>query len=356
MQLENKEHLDKALERLRAFWRREVIGRPCLWVTAPNGTERRKIPAPPTVRERWTDLDYLFECQRERARTTHYAGEALPTHEPKLGPSIANAWLGGELVFAEDTSWVHPHVREAAEMGALGLDRSGWAWNHYMKILRRSLEEGRGRWVTGYPDLHTGSDALSTGRGPEQFLVDLLESPEAVRAGMKRMTELWKTVVDEVGALVLPAGQGTANWMAGWSEKRFVVLGQNDMTCMVSPAMFRELFLEDNVECARHVEHTIYHLDGPGAVGHLDAILGIAELGGVQWVPGAGNGPMQKWLPLLKRVQAAGKCLHISVDPEEVPGLLAELRPEGLMICTGTRTRAEADALVKSAEKKPRKR
>jgi hypothetical protein len=144
--------------------------------------------------------------------------------------------------------------------------------------------------------------------------------------------------------------------MAGWSEKRFVVLGQNDMTCMVSPAMFRELFLEDNVECCRHVEHTIYHLDGPGAIGHLDAVLGIEELTGVQWVPGDGNWPIQKWLPLLKRIQAAGKCLHISVDPEEVSGLLAELRPEGLMICSWARTRVEADELVKAAEKKLRRR
>jgi hypothetical protein len=44
-------------------------------------------------------------------------------------------------------------------------------------------------------------------------------------------------------------------------------------------------------------------------------------------MPGDGNGPMSKWLPLLKRIQAAGNGLHISVGSEEVPGLLAELEP-----------------------------
>ena len=349
MKLEGKEDLEGALARLRAYWDRQAIGRPVMWVTAPNGLERRRIPAPPTVRERWTNPDYIFDCVRERMRTTYFAGEALPTHWPNLGPSIVNAWLGAELVFAEDTSWVHPHVPDAEALGALALDRSGWAWQFYMGLVRRSLEEGRGRWVTGYPDLHTGSDAQAAARGPEQFAIDLLESPEAVRRGLARMTAVWKQVVDEVSALVVPAGQGTANWMTGWSDRRFVVIGQNDFTCMVSPEMFREFFLEDNVECCRHVEHTLYHLDGPGALGHLEAILGIEELDGVQWVPGAGGGPMTRWIPLLQRIQAAGKCLHLGVEPAEVPRLLRELSPQGLLLSVGASDRREANDLVRAA-------
>jgi len=351
MQLEGKDNLDQALARHRAYWRREVIGRPVLWITAPNGEKRREIPAPPTIKERWTDPDYVFDCVREWTRTTYFAGDALPTYEPKLGPSVVNGWTGAEIVYAEDTSWVHPYVADVEKLGELRIDRAGEAWRLYTRLLERSVADGRGRWVTGYPDLHTGSDALSAARGPEQFAVDLIESPEAVRRGMARMTALWKEAVDEVGRRVLPEGQGTANWMSGWSDRRFVVVGQNDFTCMVSPEMYREFFLEDNVECCRHVEHTLYHLDGPGALVHLEAILGIRELGGVQWVPGAGNGPMTKWIPVLQRIQAAGKNLHISASAAELPQLLRELRPEGLLIHSSAKSRREADELVRAAER-----
>ena len=140
--------------------------------------------------------------------------------------------------------------------------------------------------------------------------------------------------------------------MPGWSDRRFVVLGQNDYTCMVSPDMYREFFLSDSQECCRHADHTIYHLDGAGALGHLDMILSIPELDGVQWVQGAGNGPMTRWMPVLKRIQAAKKCLHVTIDAEEVPVMLKELSPEGLFIRTGAGSAEEADRLVELAEKK----
>jgi len=36
MELSLKPNLDEALERWRAFWHQEIIGRPCVAVTAPK--------------------------------------------------------------------------------------------------------------------------------------------------------------------------------------------------------------------------------------------------------------------------------------------------------------------------------
>ena len=76
----------------------------------------------------------------------------------------------------------------------------------------------------------------------------------------------------------------------------------------------------------------IFHLDGPGAIRHLDTLLEIDELDAIQWVPGHGNPPAKAWLAMLKKVQCAGKSLWISTPPEDVHAILEELRPEGLMI------------------------
>ncbi len=60
---------------------------------------------------------------------------------------------------------------------------------------------------------------------------------------------------------------------------------------------------------------------------------------------------MTRWIPLLKRIQAAGKSLHLSVWPHEIQLLLEELRPEGLMLSTRVNSEAEArDLLEKVAE------
>ena len=76
----------------------------------------------------------------------------------------------------------------------------------------------------------------------------------------------------------------------------------------------------------------IFHLDGPDAARHLDALLEIEEIDAIQWVPGDGKPPARAWLPMLSKVQRAGKGLWVSAPPEDVHAILEELRPEGLMI------------------------
>ena len=58
----------------------------------------------------------------------------------------------------------------------------------------------------------------------------------------------------------------------------------------------------------------------------------IQELDAIQWVPGAGKPPAIGWLPMLRKVQAAGKSLYITSPAADVGGILAELSPRGLMI------------------------
>ncbi len=101
------------------------------------------------------------------------------------------------------------------------------------------------------------------------------------------------------------------------------------------------------------LERSIFHLDGPDAVKHLDALLEIPELDAIQWVPGAGKPPALGWLPLLRRVQAAGKSLHISSPPEDVEALAEALAPQGLMISVeGTfASREEGEQFIRQVER-----
>jgi len=120
---------------------------------------------------------------------------------------------------------------------------------------------------------------------------------------------------------------------------------------MISAGMFTTSFLPSLLRQTSWVERTIYHLDGAGAIRHLDALLAIEKLTGIQWVPGAGAAPMRTWAPLLKRIQDAGKRLVIACQAEELEELVAALQPRGLCLSTSTRTPEEAEALVRLVAK-----
>ncbi len=110
------------------------------------------------------------------------------------------------------TSWVKPFVEDWSEHPKLSIDPENYWWKLYLEILRHSSKEGQNKWVTTFPDLHTGIDGLSAIRGPKRLLIDLLENPEAVKQAMGDMTELFRFVVDKVADIILPKGQGSSNW------------------------------------------------------------------------------------------------------------------------------------------------
>jgi hypothetical protein len=308
-----EKQLARALARNEAFWTGGLEETPLLWIVVPDAKPGTPPKAPPTDEQQWTDVAYLMAKAEDSLARTHYGGDALPIYNPWLGPDQFSAWLGGELTFStrDNTSWVAPFIEDWDRYPDFRIDPGNRWWKKYLEILRASVEAGRGKWVTGYPDLHTGIDGLGAMRNPERLMIDLLTIPGTIVRAMGQMTRLWKEIVDIVSDTVLPSGQGTTNWTFGWSAKRFVCVGQNDFSCLVGPGMFDEFCLADNVECCRHVDSTIYHLDGPGALQHLPRLLEIGKLDCIQWVQGAGKPLPSQWIPLLRRIQDGGKTVQL---------------------------------------------
>ena len=137
------------------------------------------------------------------------------------------------------------------------------------------------------------------------------------------------------------------SWMGIWSLTPAIDL-QCDFSCMISPAMFDDLFLPALREQTERVDRTIYHLDGPDAVRHLDSLLSLPRLTGIQWVPGAGAPPMSDWVDLLRKILDAGKLLYITCAANEVEFLLDRLPHPGLLLETACGSREEADELVRN--------
>lgn len=304
-----------------------------MWVTAPGARPGPVVPEPSNDEELWTNVDYAIASTQASLARTHYAGDALPVFCPWLGPDQFAGWLGAELELKprEQTSWSRPFVEDWDRHAELRIAPDNRWWRLYLELVRESVRVGCDQWVTGYPDLHSGIDALSAVRGPERLALDLAASAPAIRRAMGQMTELWKFVVDTVSDLVLPAGQGTSNWTMGWSASRFLCIGQNDFTCMIGPQMFAEYCWRDTVECCQHVDRALYHLDGPGAARHLPALLDIAKLDCIQWIQGAGQPLPSEWIDLLRRIQGGGKSVQLYYGGTH--GAHADLRHELDVLC-----------------------
>jgi 5-methyltetrahydrofolate--homocysteine methyltransferase len=101
---------------------------------------------------------------------------------------------------------------------------------------------------------------------------------------------------------------------------------------MISPRMFERYVLPDLSACCGHLDHAFYHLDGKGEIPHLDMLLGIPRLQGIQWIPGDGQPSPDQWLFLLKRIRDGGKLCQVFVKPDGARRIVQNLGGKGFML------------------------
>ena len=217
------------------------------------------------------------------------------------------------------------------------LDPTNEWYRKTVELLEAAGKRAPGRYYLGVPDLNGPGEILSRLRGPEKLAVDLIENPRRVHEALRKLNRTWLECFHNLMDVIHRYVDGYIYWMGIWSDRPSTDL-QCDFSIMISPEMFDEFFLPYLEEQTEWVERTIYHLDGPGAARHLDSLLSLPRLTGIQWVPGAGAPPMSEWMDLLRRVQQAGKLLFITCQDWEVEPILKGLSPEGLLVDVRTTT------------------
>ncbi|MDQ1256623.1 MAG: Trimethylamine corrinoid protein 2 [Candidatus Hydrogenedentes bacterium] len=349
MPIECIEDWELRLARQDAFWDGAIIDRPV--VTMAIGRPNPDYPWPEakpyaTIRERWMDTDRVVSQALAGVMNTEYLGDHLPTAWPNLGPEVFSSFYGMEMEYSPDSSWGIPNLLDWAEADALRLSRDNFYWKKLEEMTDALLDAGRGKFYVGYTDMHPGGDALAAFRDPQQLATDLLLYPGDVKRLLERVNHDFFETFDYFFGKLRGAGQACTSWPGIVSTRKWHV-PSNDFSCMVSKEMFDEFFLPGIAAECRHMEANIYHLDGPGALQHLDSLLAIPELNVIQWVYGAGHGRASDWLHVHKKCQAAGKGVQVGIEPNELDAIIANLRPEGLWLNVAVRNRDEADEVLR---------
>ena len=344
-------------QRFEAWWAGDMLDRPILLATAPRApADPRDVPpANPDALFVWfTDPEIVIpRLEREVARTC-YGGDAFPLAFPMSPalPAIEAAYLGCpyKIVPGGNTGWADPLISDWGARAHIQVDPENPWWRTTQVLLEAGARKGAGRYVVGIPDLQGGGQIVALLRGTEQLAVDLVDHPDEVKLAADEEILAWRHYYDTCFGIIHRYQDGYVDWLGVWSDRPYVTV-ENDFSVMISPRMFEEFFVPALEQQTEWVERSIFHLDGPGAIRHLDLLLELPRLDGIQWVPGSGAPAVSTWLPLLKRIQARGKRLVLNVEPGEVIPLLEELDPRGVILSSTCPSVAEVDRLLGEVER-----
>ena len=251
---------------------------------------------------------YDLELQR---RT--FLGDAYPNiNMDCFGPGVVAAFLGAELDNTTGNVWFHPKKElPLNELHFEYTEDNVW-FRRIMEIYEAAAEKWNGSVVMGIPDLGGIIDILSTFRPGESLMFDLYDEPEEVERLVGEIHTVWHQYYQKILTLLRQSSPYHTDWSGMLSDKTSYVI-QADFTYMIGPDMFNQFVLPELTKTVSVLERTLYHLDGPGEIAHLDSLLSIEELDGVQWIPGAGNpeGFDSYWDNVYNKIQEKGKFIQL---------------------------------------------
>ena len=357
MELTYKPDWEETKQRLRAWWAHELLDRCVIGVTAPKTDAPVETPPalPERVADRWLDHPYLHALNAYRMRHTFYGGEAIPVWNAGYpGWDFIPCYLGAHVTLMEETGWVDPLIADGAltdhDYRQLTIEPASHWWCVAQDMLRYAVAEAQGKSLPGVLAFGGCGDTLAAVRSSNQLLFDVLDCPAYVREFDQYLMRQWMDVYDVFYAITHEGCEGSICWFNVWAPGKFYV-AQNDFSYMISPRMFRDIFLPSIEMQTRYLDYTLYHVDGPGAFVHVPALCELPHLHALQILPGDGKPSPLYYLEVLRQVQAAGKNLHITIPPDEVELALQLLSSRGLYINTWCDTEAQARQLLRDVEK-----
>lgn len=351
--LESKPDFSTAMQRIYAWFEQAIIDRPPVRFTRHNAEYEVQQHAQKstwkTLKDRWFDAEYQLEWFTGQIEGKHFHGETFPIFWPNLGPNVFAALYGCPLEFGEVTSWAEPILPEYDRLPALD-----WQSEYLRKLeemTNLALQACEGNFLVGYTDLHPGIDCLAALRGSDRLCFDLYEYPNEIKQYLQTITQDFLQLFEHFDMLLKARQQPSVTWMAIPSFGKLHI-PSCDFSTMISKRHFEEFVYPVLEQEAQAMTHNIFHVDGKGVARHLDRILELPNVQAIQWVQGVGDDqPILQWIPLIKRIQAAGKSVVVDLEKQELEGFIDALEPEGLLLCLASEGEAEEEAMLKRVAK-----
>jgi len=312
--LAHKPDFEQAQHAWDALWNHEILGRPCTRIVAPC---RPDAPACPNIVPVDTDFNAVIRGAEAYLDSHAFLGEAMPAFRPGFGPDQMAGMLGAPLVMSEDgrTSWSKKIVTDWERFLPLRLSQENPVFRRTQEFHALAARAFDGKCLLAEIDMHSNIDLLEGLRGAQPLLFDIVDRPDLVLRAMQDARRIYRDVYAALHVYGDKVKWGTTCNLPLYDRGRYNRI-QADFIALLGPRMFREFVLPAIEEEASFLDRSLFHLDGPDALRHLDDLLAIDALDGIQWVSGAGQPHQIEWPEVLHRIQKAGKItiLHLSED------------------------------------------
>ena len=334
-----KVNMEAAKEKFRNYWVHKNTGRPLMCVIARRPEVEQYSDGTPVEggyldqicqgkyynmpeELKWKDMDdkyqdpqrivdrYRYFCQ-----THAFLGESFPNLNIDFGPGSLASYLGSEIGFKEDTVWFNKCLDGWDGVPKLTFDPENKWFKKHLQLAKDCQALAGDDFYVDMPDLMENIDVLASLRGAQDILFDLLDEPEMIGERIQEVTDIYYEYYDRFYDVIKDEEGGNAYTVFQiWGPGRTVKL-QCDFSAMMSPEDFRKYIQPSLRSQSENVDHVLYHLDGPAAIKHMDALMEIEGIDALQWTSGdAGpDGTLPDWDVIYDKAIAAGKSIWVKV-------------------------------------------
>jgi hypothetical protein len=231
-------------------------------------------------------------------KQTRFFGDTIPNIRVDFGPAMLGGMCGGRVEFGSDTTWTHACIDDDwSNEPDWQVREDNSFWRQLRTLTKLAGADAKGRYVVCMPDLGGSADVLLNLRGTTGLCLDALERPDRVWAAIDAMYPAWRRGFVELYRQTVGQGAGLISWLLLWSNKPYLPPAC-DFNFMIGPDEFNSLCLPDIARQTATAGRGCFHLDGPGATKHIDALLEVPGLDGIQFVPGTGTPSVLPWLDM----------------------------------------------------------
>lgn len=334
-----KVNMEAAKEKFRNYWAHKNTGRPLMCVIARRPEVEQYSDGTPVEggyldqicqgkyynmpeELKWKDMEdkyqnpqrivdrYRYFCQ-----THAFLGESFPNLNIDFGPGSLASYLGSEIGFKEDTVWFNKCLDSWDGVPKLTFDPENKWFKKHLQLAKDCQALAGDDFYVDMPDLMENIDVLASLRGAQDILFDLLDEPEMIGERIQEVTDIYYEYYDRFYDVIKDEEGGNAYAVFQiWGPGRTVKL-QCDFSAMMSPEDFRKYIQPSLRSQSENVDHVLYHLDGPAAIKHMDALMEIEGIDALQWTSGdAGpDGTLPDWDVIYDKAIAAGKSIWVKV-------------------------------------------
>lgn len=312
-----KQNWEAAQQKFINWWNHENVGRPLMMVMAKKD---EKTPLNPEMEykdlnEKYMNPEKMVAHFRNWCDNIEFMGESFPNMSTDFGPGSVAAYLGCDITFNERTVWFNEFVEDWEEIPPLKFDPENEWFKKHIEVVKKCTELANGDFYTTIPDLMENIDVFASMRGAQDTIFDMMDEPEMVKERIQQIQDSYFEYYDRFYDIVKDKDNGSAYTVFSiWGPGKTAKL-QCDFSAMMSPDQFREFIQGPLREQAKKLDHVLYHLDGPDAIRHVDALMEIDEIDALQWTSGdhGPDGTLEEWDEIYDKVRRAGKSLWIKV-------------------------------------------